>query len=121
MQKMSRKTLSKVIPHLKNLVICKGACRVCGDWWTDLSNKNVGVQNTKITQQSNEEEKEMEMRETSMYPNPWWETSQWGKSVESLKKNVQILNQGLRCAQYHFQNNLWNENEILEYLRTSAY
>ena len=34
------KRLSKVIPHFKNAVICKGAHRVCGDWWTDLLNKN---------------------------------------------------------------------------------
>ena len=25
---------------MKNAVICKDACRVWGDWWTDLSNKN---------------------------------------------------------------------------------
>ena len=35
-----RKGLSKVIPHFKNAVIDKDACRVCGDQWTDLSNKN---------------------------------------------------------------------------------
>ena len=26
------------MPHFKNVVIDKSACRVCGDWWTDLSN-----------------------------------------------------------------------------------
>ena len=29
-----------------------------------------------------------------------------------------FLNQALRYAQYHFQNKLWNKNEMLEYLRT---
>ena len=35
-----KKRLSKVIPHFKNAGINKGACRVSGYWWTDLSNKN---------------------------------------------------------------------------------
>ena len=35
-----KKKLSKVIPHFKNAVIDKDACSICGDWWTDLSNKN---------------------------------------------------------------------------------
>ena len=29
-----------MIPHLKNAEIGKGACRVCVDWWTDLSKTN---------------------------------------------------------------------------------
>ena len=48
-----------MIPHFKNSVICNGVCIVSGDWWTKLSNKTVGFQNTKITQQSNLEEKEI--------------------------------------------------------------
>ena len=32
--------LSNVIPPFKNSVVDKGGCRVCGDWWTDLLNKN---------------------------------------------------------------------------------
>ena len=49
-----------MIPHFKNSVICKGAYIICGD----------GFQNTKITLQSNKEEKEMEMKGTPIYPKP---------------------------------------------------
>ena len=35
-----KKRLGKVIPDFKNAVNCKGTCRVCCDWWKDLSNKN---------------------------------------------------------------------------------
>ena len=34
------KQLSKVIVGVKNSVVDKGHCRVCGDLQTDLSNKN---------------------------------------------------------------------------------
>ena len=35
MQKLSKEETGRVIPNFKNAVICKGACRICGDWWTD--------------------------------------------------------------------------------------
>ena len=28
------------MPNFKSVVFCKEACRVCHNWWTDLSNKN---------------------------------------------------------------------------------
>ena len=34
------KKLSKVIPHFKNAGFDKCHCRVCGDWWEGLWNKN---------------------------------------------------------------------------------
>ena len=51
-------------------VIHNGTSRVCGDCWTDSSNKTVGFQNKMITQQSKIEEIEMEMKGTSIYPKP---------------------------------------------------
>ena len=70
MKNYLKKRLGKVIQHFKNAVFQKGACRVCGDWWTDLSKKTVGFQNTTITQQSKIEEKKIELRGTSIYPIP---------------------------------------------------
>ena len=49
---------SKVISHFKNSDTDKGLCRVCGDWWTDLSNKN----HRKIVHKEKVEEKEIEMK-----------------------------------------------------------
>ena len=60
MQILSKKRLSTVISHFKNAVIDKGSCRVCGDCWTDLSNKTGCFKNTMISQQQKVEEKEME-------------------------------------------------------------
>ena len=69
-QNCLKKRLGKVIPHFKNTVIHKGACRVCGDWGQIYLTKTVGFQNTKITQQSKKEEKEVEMRGTLTYLTP---------------------------------------------------
>ena len=35
-----KKRPSKVISDVKNTGVDEHPCRVCGDWWIDLSNKN---------------------------------------------------------------------------------
>ena len=35
--------------------------------------------------------------------------------------SFKFLNKAMEYAQYHFQNKLWNKNEMLEYLRTCCF
>ena len=66
-----KKRLSKVIPHFKNAVNDKGACRVYGDWWTDLSNKNCWFTKHKdYLTDKKIKEKKMEIKQTLIYPMP---------------------------------------------------
>ena len=92
MQKLCKKETEWSDVTFKNAVIHKGACRVCGDLWTDLSNKNQCS---------------------------WWETHQWTKSVESLQNTLQISESSSEICSVSFSKNMpWNKNEMLEYLRT---
>ena len=49
---------------------------------------------------------------------PIWQACQWRKSVESLQDNINFFHEALKYSHYNFENKLWNENELMQYLRT---
>ena len=57
-----KKKLRKVTSYFKSSVIYKGPCRVCSDWWTDLSNKICCFSKHKDYLTAKVGEKEMEMK-----------------------------------------------------------
>ena len=114
-----KKRLSKVISHFKNAVICKGACRVCGDWWTDLSNKNYWFPKHKdYPTVKGRREKNGNEENINIHIAPDERPIYEENLLSPCKITFKVLNQALRYAQYYFQNKLWNKNKMLDYLRT---
>ena len=63
MQKLSKEEIKQNYTTFQEFS-CKGACRVCGDWWTDLSSKNYWFPKHKDYPTV----KKMDIKGTSIYP-----------------------------------------------------
>ena len=117
-----KKRLSQVLPHFKNAVIVKGACRVCGDLWTDLSNKNCwfskhkDYSTVKDRKQENGNEGNINILKA-----PSERPVNKEDMLSSCRIMLKFLNKAPKYAQCHFENKLWNKNEMLEYFRTCCF
>ena len=109
--------------HCKLVDILKcGACRVYGDWWTDISNKNGWFQKHKDYPTVKYGSKENGNEGNINIPNAPDEKPVNEENLLNLCRiSFKFLDQGLRYDQYHFQNKLWSKNEMLQYLRTCCF
>ena len=62
------------------------------------------------------------MKGTSIYPKPRMKRPISEKYLLSpCRITFKFLNDALKYAQYHFENKLWNKNEMRKYLRTCCF
>ena len=102
-----KKRLSKVITHFKITGIDKDAFRVCGDWWTDLSNKNCWFPKPK-DHATVKDSRERNRNEASINkPNaPDGSLVKEEDLLTHCRISFKFSNRGVKYAQYHFQNKL---------------
>ena len=110
-----------MIPHFKNGVIHIGACKDCGDWQTDLSNKNCWFPKHKYYPTvKDKREGNGNQRNINIPKAPDESPVNEEDLLSPCRVSFKFLNQALTYAEYHFENKLW-KNEMLEYLRTCCF
>ena len=98
-----KQSLSKVISHFRNAGINKGACSVCGDWWTEMSNKSCFFQKVKLTQKSKRKVGNGNEWNIKIHKTPDERPANEEDMLNLCRISLQYLNEALKYAQYQFK------------------